>query len=85
MGPAMKDWTVAIQARISSTSEVLTHVRESKMLGTIPYWLDHISELRVFELHKSKKFRTLIAYMNMLGRRSSLSSSGLYEKLTKRQ
>ncbi|KAK1245968.1 hypothetical protein MKX07_005037 [Trichoderma sp. CBMAI-0711] len=67
MGPAMKDWTVAIQARISLTSAVLTHVQESKMLGTIPYWLDHISELRVFELHKSKKFRTFIAYMNMLG------------------
>ncbi|KAH0494604.1 hypothetical protein TgHK011_001220 [Trichoderma gracile] len=67
MGPAMKDWTEAIQARISLTSGVLTHVRESKMLGTIPYWLDHISELRVFELHKSKKFRTFIAYMNMLG------------------
>lgn len=64
----MKDWTVAIQARTSSTSGVLAYIQEAKILGTIPYWLEYISKLRVFELRKSKKFRTLIAYMNMLGR-----------------
>lgn len=81
----MKDWTVAIQARTSLASAVLTHIKESKMLGTIPYWLEHIDKLRFLELHKSKKFRTFIAYMNMLGRHSSLENIYLHYVLTKRQ
>lgn len=72
MGPAMKAWNVAIQARISTTSGVLRHVKELKMLGTASSWMDSIQALRVMELDRSKKFRTLIAYMNMLGNKPTL-------------
>jgi hypothetical protein len=67
MGPAMKAWNVAIQARISTTSRLLHQIKEVKMLGSIASWINVIQGQRVVELERSKKFRTLIAYMNMLG------------------
>lgn len=63
----MKAWNVAIQARISTTSRILRHIKEVKMLGSIASWINIIQNQRVAELERSKKFRTLIAYMNMLG------------------
>ncbi|RFU77117.1 abc transporter [Trichoderma arundinaceum] len=67
MGPAMKSWNIAIQARISTTSGILRHIKELKMLGMISCWMSSIQALRITELNRSQKFRTLIAYMNMLG------------------
>ncbi|UKZ72509.1 hypothetical protein TrVFT333_000139 [Trichoderma virens FT-333] len=67
MGPAMKSWNVAIQTRISTTSGILRNMKEFKMLGIISYWMNNIQALRVTELDQSKRFRTLITYMNMLG------------------
>ncbi|KAL7941848.1 P-loop containing nucleoside triphosphate hydrolase protein [Trichoderma barbatum] len=69
MGPAMKSWNVAIQARISTTSGILRHVKQFKILGTVSSWLSSIQALRVAELNRSKKIRTFIAYMNMLGKK----------------
>ncbi|KAL6910036.1 hypothetical protein GGI43DRAFT_209 [Trichoderma evansii] len=37
------------------------------MLGTVSFLMNSVQVLRVTELNRSKKFRTLIAYMNMLG------------------
>lgn len=72
MGPAMKAWNVAIQARISTTSRLLHQIKEVKMLGSIASWINVIQGQRVVELERSKKFRTLIAYMNMLGQSPAL-------------
>ncbi|KAJ6782762.1 hypothetical protein PWT90_06010 [Aphanocladium album] len=67
MGPAVKAWNIAIQKRVSVTSSVVGSVRETKMLGLVPVWLEHIQSLRVFELKESKRFRTFIVFMNILG------------------
>lgn len=72
MGPAIKAWNIAIQNRVSVTSRVVSSMRETKMLGLVPVWLEHIQSLRVFELKESKHFRTLIVYMNLLGMHQSL-------------
>lgn len=68
MGPAMKDWNAAIQVRTSITSKVLGQMKEVKMLGYSERWSTKIQDKRVHELQQSKKFRTLIAYMNVLGK-----------------
>lgn len=67
MGPAVKAWNVAIQKRVSITSSVVGSIRETKMLGLVPVWLEYIQSLRVFELKESKQFRMFIVYMNVLG------------------
>lgn len=67
MGPAMKNWNAAIQTRTSVTSKVLELIKEVKMLGYSESWSRKIQDKRVDELQQSKKFRTFIAYMNVLG------------------
>ncbi len=59
MGPAIKAWNVVIQ-KVGS-------IRETKMLGLVPVWLEYIQSLRVLELKESKQFRMFIVYMNVLG------------------
>lgn len=67
MGPAIKAWNEAIQTRVSITSSVVGSIRETKMLGLVPVWLDYIQSLRTLELKESKKFRLFITIMNILG------------------
>ncbi|KJZ80040.1 hypothetical protein HIM_00754 [Hirsutella minnesotensis 3608] len=67
MGPAMKAWNEAIQQRISTTSSVIGSAKEVKMLGMAEPWVLSLQSLRVTELQRSKRFRTFIAYMNVLG------------------
>lgn len=38
------------------------------MLGLVESWTRGVQALRVAELQRSKRFRTFIAYMNVLGR-----------------
>lgn len=71
MGPAIKAWNVAIEKRVAITSRVVGSIRETKMLGLIPVWLEYIQSLRIFELKESKKFRMFIVFMNLLGMRQT--------------
>ncbi|TWU71096.1 hypothetical protein ED733_000130 [Metarhizium rileyi] len=66
-GPAMKNWNAAIQERVSTTSTILASIKETKMLGMGGYWTAAIQRLRVNELNFSKRSRTLMMYMNVLG------------------
>ena len=45
------------------------------MLGLVRVWLKHIQSLRMFELDRSKSFRMLMTYMNMIGTYASCSHS----------
>jgi hypothetical protein len=69
MGPARRLWNEGIQKRVAVTSDVLGTIKEAKMLGIIDTWLHIIQDFRVKELSMSKKFRTLIMYMNVLSKR----------------
>lgn len=73
MGPAIKAWNEAIQKRVSITSSILGSLRETKILGFVPIWLEYIQSLRVSELQASKKFRMFVVYMNVLGTASKAS------------
>lgn len=68
MGPAQRAWNEGIQKRVSTTADVVGSIKEAKMLGTVDSWLKAIQGLRIRELKLSKKFRTLIVYMNLLGK-----------------
>lgn len=68
MGPAIKAWNGAIQERVSTTSRILGSIKETKMLGMVEPWIESIQSLRIKELDFSKKFRTLIMWMNVLGK-----------------
>lgn len=65
MGPAIKAWNIAIQKRVATTAQILTSMRGTMMLGLVPTWLRNIQSLRIAELNESKRFRTLIVYMNV--------------------
>lgn len=67
MGPAMKAWNDAIQRRVSASSSIIGSIKEVKMLGMIESWLEEIQRLRIRELDFSKRFRTFIVYLNVLG------------------
>lgn len=68
----MMAWMKGIQTRVSTTSSIISSMKEVKMLGTSSTWLETIHDLRVHELDLSKKFRMLIVYMNLLGNTPSL-------------
>lgn len=72
MGPAMMAWMKGIQTRVSTTSCIISSMKDVKMMGTSSTWLETIQSLRVHELDLSKKFRMLIVYMNLLGNTPSL-------------
>jgi hypothetical protein len=58
----------ASQKRISTTSKVLGSMREVKMLGMINRWFESIHQLRMVQLDKSKRFRQLIVWSNVVGK-----------------
>lgn len=72
MGPAMMAWMKGIQTRVSTTSSIISSMKEVKMLGTSSTWLETVQDLRIHELDLSKKFRMLTVYMNLLGNTPSL-------------
>jgi ATP-binding cassette, subfamily C (CFTR/MRP), member 1 len=67
MGAAVKKFNKAIEERVSVTSEVISSMREVRMLGMIAMWLDAIQALRIEELNKSMSYRRYIVYINLLG------------------
>ncbi|KAK1993869.1 ABC transporter [Colletotrichum falcatum] len=68
MPRASKIWNEGIQKRITVTTKVLNCIKETKMLGMVNFLQQTIQDLRVLELCKAKQYRTLITYMNLLGK-----------------
>jgi hypothetical protein len=68
-GPARKAWNEAVQTRVSATNHVLGQVKGIKMTGLAPFVVEHLQDLRVTEIDKSKDLRKVIIYMHALGKR----------------
>jgi len=66
-GPARKDWNQAVQTRVAATNHVLGQVKGIKMTGLAPFVAEHLQDLRVTEIDKSKDLRKIIIYMHALG------------------
>lgn len=73
MGPAQKIWNQGIQKRVAVVSSVVGSIKEVKMQGMAPSYVEAIQDLRVAELRLSKGFRRLIVYANILGKRLRIS------------
>lgn len=67
MAPARVAWNEKVQARVSATSDVLTHIKGIKMTGLVPNVSEYIHGLRVTEVDFSKKLRTLLIFMHAIG------------------
>ena len=66
-GTASKTWLEAVERRIDDTSAVLHHIKSVKALGasrTVTKWLQ---ELKISELDRSGKYRTLLTTIIGLG------------------
>lgn len=67
MAPARVAWNEKVQARVSATSDVLSHIKGIKMMGLVPNLSEYIHGLRVIEVDFSKKLRTLLIFMHAIG------------------
>ncbi|EQL02449.1 ABC transporter, transmembrane domain, type 1 [Ophiocordyceps sinensis CO18] len=66
MAPARVAWNEKVQARVSATSDVLSHIKGIKMMGLVPNVSEYIHGLRVIEVDFSKKLRTLLIFMHAI-------------------
>ncbi|KAJ6439410.1 ABC multidrug transporter [Purpureocillium lavendulum] len=65
MPPAQKSFSGAIEKRVSTTSSIVSSMKEVKMLGVVGLWLNKIQELMVSELAYASRMRMLVSLMNV--------------------
>ena len=74
MGSARMTWSKGVQKRVHITSFLLGQIKGIKMMGLSELMRDKIQGLRVSEISLSKKFRTLVSFMNLMGTSTSKPS-----------
>ncbi|KAJ5150816.1 ABC transporter integral membrane type 1 [Penicillium canariense] len=72
--PRQRRWMQAIQKRVGVTSQVIGSIKSMKMLGLTAKMTKIVQNLRVMELHDSKKFRQVQITNIILGNAPGLLS-----------
>lgn len=67
MGKRQATWNKATQERIAATSTILQAMKSIKVMGFAEYVSLDIRRLRDSEIYKSKLFRRLTVFINLLG------------------
>ncbi len=62
MTARQKHWLEAVQRRVNFTANVLSHMKQVKMLGLSDKMQQIIRKLRLAEIDRSKKFRRLSSF-----------------------
>ncbi|KAE8351094.1 P-loop containing nucleoside triphosphate hydrolase protein [Aspergillus coremiiformis] len=82
MGRGRREWNQAVQKRVTTTSSVLSLMKEIKMLGLTKVMSSRIQNLRIDELDLSKKFRIMTAWTSSLSHATPITAPiltfGLY-------
>jgi ATP-binding cassette subfamily C (CFTR/MRP) protein 1 len=72
IGPYRVLWNQAIQERVSATSSVLNQMKGVKLLGLTAALETNIQSLRNTELNKSRKYRWMIVWLNVIGKSTDM-------------
>lgn len=65
--PRQKEWNTATQARIATTTSVLSGIKSLKMMGIEDAMQSLISQLREKELRLSERLRRILVAYNASG------------------
>lgn len=75
LAPALIAWNKEIQNRVSTTSSLLSQVKNIKMIGLKPVVTGVVQELRETEIEYSKRFRVIQIIMKASGSSNPLPHS----------